>query len=245
MAHPVALDLGAAKTLLAFGERAAKQGMEIPGDLQKFIDEPERMARLVAYAKAGAPLQAAMLLDINWAETYKALGMLDEYTKAAKTLVIPSDPSLWVMPVVKGITSNKIVAGHKKLGVKFYLYADDLDVAVPTHDRDPNRDGSYVVSFRRTFEADEENKNLSANQLKERKRKGITLPERLLLGAGFYVAIGQHLDTQSITLCTGSRYSDGGVPYVDWRSGSREVYVLWYSPGHVHDDLRARSEVSA
>lgn len=242
MANPVALDLSTAKTLLAFGERAAKHGLVIPGDLQQFIDEPEKMARLVDYAKTGAPFYQVVLPDIPWTETYKALGLEAEYADA-KLLLPPQSPDIWWVPMVQGVTSNKIVAGHKKLGVKFYLYADDLDAAVPTHDRDPNR-GSYVVGFRRTVEADEENKNLSANQLKKQNHKGITLPERLLLGVGFYVATSQHLDVENITLCAGSRSQAGGVPFVDCSPGHRSVYVSRYFPFYSCAYLRSRSAVS-
>ena len=183
--------------------------------------------------------------DIDWPETHKALGLQDEYREAAKTLVLPTDrPDLWVMPMIKGVTSNKIVAGHKKLGVNFWLYADDLDAAVPTHDRDANRDGSYVVGFRRTVEADQENADKSANDLAKVGHKGIVLPERLLLGAGFYVATGQHLDVKTVTLCTGSRDADGHVPLVHFHSVNSEVDVGWFDYGNRRGDLRSRSVVS-
>ena len=115
---------------------------------------------------------------------------------------------------------------------------------MPTHDRDPNRDGPYVVGFRRTVEADEENKDKSANQLAKANHKGITLPERLLLGAGFYVATGQHLDVVNWTLCTGSHYRDGDVPRVYWDSDDRKVVVDWCDPGGHGACLRSRSVVS-
>jgi len=59
------------------------------------------------------------LVDIDWSETYKVLGMEAEYAEATKTLKLPerNDPSLWFLPMAKGVTSNKVVAGHKSLGV--------------------------------------------------------------------------------------------------------------------------------
>ena len=119
MANPVALDLGPAKTLLAFGERAIKHGLVIPGDLQQFIDDPEKMDHLVKYVKAGAPFYQAVLPDIDWLETHKALGLEDEYRAGIKGLVVPERPDIWIEPMVRGVTSNKIVRGHKKLGVKY------------------------------------------------------------------------------------------------------------------------------
>ena len=180
-----------------------------------------------------------------WMETHKALGMEDEFKQAVKTLVFPDNQDIWYVPMVKGVTSNKIVAGHRKLGVNFYLYADDLDKAVPTHDRDANRDSSYIVGFRRNVEADEEFANKSANDLVKLNHKGICLPERLLLGAGFYVATGKHLDVKTTTLCSGSRDSGGYVPDVYWHHGRRKVYVYWCRPdGSSGGGLRSRSVVS-
>jgi hypothetical protein len=185
----------------------------------------------------------SLLPDINWVKVYKALGLEDEWNQA-KGLVLTERQDLWVMPMAKGVTSNKIVAGHKKLGVDYYLYASDLDKTAPKHDRDPNRDGSYVVGFARTVESDKENANKSANQLAKVGHKGITLPERLLLGVGYYVTTGQHLDVVNWTLCTGSRYRDGYVPGVGWSPDNRKIYVRWYDPDSSRDDLRSRSAVS-
>ena len=94
------------------------------------------------------------------------------------------------------------------------------------------------------MEADESNKNLSANQLAKRNHKGITLLERLLLEMGYFLATGKHLDEKNVTLCTGSRDSVGGVPYVYWNSDDRKVYVRWYHPGDSDGGLRSRSAVS-
>ena len=136
-----------------------------------------------------------------WLEAHKALGLEKEYLQGIKQLKFPAvDQNLWWLPMVQGVTSNKIVAGHRRFGVKYWLYADDLDTAVPIHDRDANRSGSYIVGFRRYVEADEEFANKSASQLITVNHKGITLPERLILGAGYHVATGQHLDVKNWTM---------------------------------------------
>jgi hypothetical protein len=44
---------------------------------------------------------------------------------------------------------------------------------------------------------------------------------------------------------TGSRYSDGNVPNVNWNSDNRKVNVNWYNPDNADDNIRSRSEVSA
>ena len=185
------------------------------------------------------------LVDINWRKVYEFLGMTAEYDEFAKTQAdFNADKSLWTIPVVKGVTCNKVVEALKSRDVAFYLYANDLDKAVTENDRDPNRDGSYAIGFARKVEADEENKNLSADQLKEQNHKGITLLERLLLELGYFMATGQHLDARNITLCSGSRYSDGNVPYGHWNSGNRKVYVYWSNPVNRNVILRSRSAVS-
>jgi len=152
----------------------------------------------------------------------------------------PPDQSLWIAPVLKGVTCNKVVACLRKLGVNVSTYVEDLDKDVSANDRDPNKTGSYAVAFRRTVEADDDNKSKSANDLVEAGHKGITLLERLLLELGYFLAIGQHLDVQNITLCTGSRDS-GVVPSVGWGGGLR---VSWCNPGDAYGFLRSRSVVS-
>ncbi len=178
--------------------------------------------------------------DINWQLTCEKLGMKAEAEAISKLVLPPANPATWWVPMVEGVTSNRVVAGMRNLGVDYGLFDEDLDAAVPTHDRDP-KNGSYVVGFRRTIEADEENANKSVIQLAEQKHAGITLPERLWLGAGFFVATGQHLDTKKITLCSGSRDGYGGVPYVDFRLDDRGVCVCWCFPGFSYGDLRSRS----
>jgi hypothetical protein len=178
-----------------------------------------------------------------WERVYDKLGLSAEYAEFVKDKNLGDNPILWLAPIIKGITCNKVVEAMKKLGVKFNLYANDLDKAILINDRDPNRDGSYIVGFKRNAEADEENKNLSANQLKEQNHKGITLLERLLLEFGYFLATGKHLDESNWTLCAGSRCSDGGVPHVYWDSGIREVDVSWFFPGFAVADVRSRSAV--
>ncbi len=254
MANPITLDLSSAKTFIAFGERAAKHGLE-PSGLQQFIDEPEKMNRFVQFANAGAPVWQVVpkiveaLPDIDWLEPYKIYGMKAEYKEAMKTLPKWSDPNLWVVPIIaspnrkKVITCNMVVAGMRKSGIKVWTYEDDLDTSVVHNDRDPGRDGSYLIGFRRTVEADEENKNLSANKLATQSHKGTTCLEREILGHGYYLATRQHLDVKNITLCPGSRDRHGDVPGVSFGRGYGEVNVYRYYPDGHCDFLRSRSAV--
>ena len=103
------------------------------------------------------------------------------------------------------------------------------------------REGDYTVYFKNVQEADEENKNLSADDCKEKEIKGITLEERLLLEIEYFKKTGNHLDINNWTLCSGSRRSDGNVPYMHFDSDNQTVHVYWYYSDHPCDDLRARS----
>jgi hypothetical protein len=165
---------------------------------------------------------------INWPLTYENLGMTAEYEQTASGLVLPkANPGLWVIPMAPGVTPNRVVAGYRKLEVDVDTYCDDLDANVKKNDRDPNKDGAYLVGFRRTIEADQENAGKSANDLAQIKHKGIVLCERLVLGFGYYVTTGQHLDAKSVTLCAGSRNLYGRVPYVYLSRRCQKIFVSW------------------
>ena len=131
--------------------------------------------------------------------------------------------------VVQGLTLNQVYdvcAEH----FTCWRYADDLDKAVPNNDRDPAK-GAYAVWFRNRQEADEELRNLSVDQLKEKGILGITLLERLLYELKYWDEAKDHLDISNWTLCTGSRDADGDVPRVDWSGGKLKVdwsYVVYH-----------------
>lgn len=95
------------------------------------------------------------------------------------------------------------------------------------------RSGDYTISFKENIEADEEHKNKSASDVKDLKT--ITLEERLLLELQYFKATGNHLDVNNITLCAGSRDSDGHVPSAYWCVSQFRLndYVPDYSDGGV------------
>ena len=201
--------------------------------------KPETYADLLQSFVFGSQLP-----DINWPKTYQKLGMEAEYAEAIKKLAFsPENPNLWVVPMVQGITCNRVVEAFRREEVQVYTCANDLDATMKHHDRDA-KNGRYIIGFLRAVEADEENKNKSANTLASMNHKGITLPERLVLGFGYYVATNEHLDMTNITLCSGSRHSDGNVPRVYWRSAFRSVCVGWCNPDRCIGSIRSRSVIS-
>ena len=176
---------------------------------------------------------------IDWRKVYETLGMKVDFNNDDA-----NDPNYWVVPVFKGVTPNKVVQALRDLNVNVYLYTDDLDNGVPTNDRDPAKDCNYRVKFLKTIEADSELKDKSAETLAKENIKGITLLERLLLELGYFLATGNHLDIENVTLCSGSRNSGGRVPGVGWSADRRRVYVGWDRPSDSGSRLRARAVVS-
>ena len=103
-----------------------------------------------------------------------------------------------------------------------------------------DRNGDYTIEYKPNIEADEEWKNISANDL-PKNRKFITLEERLQLEIQCFRATGKHLDIDNWTLCAGSRGINGHVPYVDW-SGSK-LRVSYCHPDNAGVYFRARPAV--
>jgi len=145
-----------------------------------------------------------------------------------------------VIMAPKGLTLNRIFGVCREL-FGAWSYWDDFDRAITVNDRVAT-EHSYAVLVRDRVESDEELKNLSAVQLTEQKILGVTLGERMLYELKYYGETGEHLDRVNITLCVGSRFSDGHVPWVHWHEG--ELCVHYYGPRHAAPSLRARAVVS-
>ncbi|MDD2758039.1 MAG: hypothetical protein PHD72_01535 [Patescibacteria group bacterium] len=137
--------------------------------------------------------------------------------------------------------NTAMVAARKLFKGKVWQYYDDLDKDVTVNDRDL-KNGSYAIRIRARVEADEENKGLSANQIAERKLVTMTLLERIVLELFYFWKTGKHLDIQNVTLCSGSRSSDGRVPRCDL-FGAGHFFVDDCRPGCARVYLRARVAV--
>ncbi len=219
----------------------------IPSDLssefaQKLIDNKrdlEESIRKILLSKS----ENTEIAEINWRIIYELLGMQKEYELAITSLKIVKSVTMWTIPVVRGLTCKRVITCLKKLGVNIKKYINNPDNDVSKNDRDPDKDGSYAISFKRSVEADEENRNLSTEDLKKKGNKGITLLERLLLELGYFVSTGQHLDVETVTLCAGSLHRNGDTPRVCYRSDSLKIYVCWCGSRDQCDHLRPRSSV--
>ena len=116
-----------------------------------------------------------------------------------------------------------------------------LDNIISSNDRKP-KGGAYAIWVRNRIEADKEHRKCSAQYLFQEHIPGITLLERLLLEMKYFRDTEQHLDVENITLCSGSRYEDGGVPGVRWHKGNMEILRL--APDFADEHLRCREVVS-
>jgi hypothetical protein len=120
-----------------------------------------------------------------------------------------------------------------------------LDVAVLKNDRYPT-EASYAIWVRDRVEANEELRNLSANDLAARSIAGQTLLERELHVLDHWVQTGEHLNVENITLCPGSRCAFGRVPGCDWWSSPSTFWIRtdWYDSNDRDGNLSACQVVS-
>ncbi|KKT39348.1 MAG: hypothetical protein UW28_C0036G0014, partial [Parcubacteria group bacterium GW2011_GWA2_44_13] len=65
-----------------------------------------------------------------------------------------------------------------------------------------------------------------------------------LYEAKYFKETGKHLDISNWTLCSGSRYSDGGVPVVGWYGDYSGMHVGRAFPSGASGSLRSRQTVS-
>jgi hypothetical protein len=103
--------------------------------------------------------------------------------------------------------------------------------------------GPYAVWFRDSIEADEDLKNLSVEDLKIKSIPGITLEERLLYELKYYTETNGHLDPETFTLCSGSRYNDGFIPTVRYRVTCVGLGIHWHEKQNRFAGMRARRAV--
>ncbi|MDD2753587.1 MAG: hypothetical protein PHT44_03190 [Candidatus Portnoybacteria bacterium] len=175
----------------------------------------------------------------DWQAFYRdVFGIEADFTD----LVIPAKRAGFdrLLILIPGMTAQRLYDKCAQLFPSWKYTDEDLDKIV-TSDRSA-KNGAYAVWVRDRVEADEELKNLSANDLKQKNIPGITLEERLVYEPKFFKETGKHLDIINWTLCTGSRYGDGHVPSADW--GGAGFGVGWNGPGDASDNLRSRQAVS-
>lgn len=185
--------------------------------------------------------------EVSWLQAthiaYGLCGLSTEVAEALKTFNLKGEKEgVWRVLMVKGLTYDGIEKAYERAGLVLQTYSVNLQKVINAEkeQRCPDH-GSYLVSFAANMEADEVNKNQSAAQRERAGCKDNTLLERLLMGLVVWLKGQGHLDRKTVTLCAGSRDSDGNVPRVSFDTDNGEVYVIWYSPDCRSALLRARS----
>ncbi len=198
--------------------------------LQVILDNPE-------FAKALPPsnLIPADGWAAEWRRFYNEVFSLE--VDLADVEISPEQPGFgWVVMVAQNLTLNQVWIKCKERFRTYSYVGDDLDA---TQDRTSS--GAYAKRFRNRVQADEENRNFSANTLAEQEASSITLLERLLLELWYHWRTGEHLDDENVTLCAGSRDSGGYVPAVYCYFS--KLYVSYSRPDSAYDEFRNRTAV--
>lgn len=195
---------------------------------------------------------------VTYASTLNVEEFLDDWAKFLRDVFrigLPSRKKI-VLPKTRvgfgwGVVMPQDLSAQHMLDVlksrfdgKLWQWCQNLDQALnPEKEARTATNRPYVIWCRDRVEADEELKNLSANDLTERGVNCMTEPERILLEGWFHWKTSSHLDVRNVTLSAGSRYSDGGVPNANWYGFCGFYVSRFYADGRL-SSIRAREVVS-
>jgi hypothetical protein len=178
---------------------------------------------------------------VEWEKFY-----LDNFgiTTDFSSVVIPPKPieGYWrLIFVAQGITMNSTLAVMRTL-FQVGVYTDDPDKDVTVNTRTSVM--GYATWVRKGVEPDKKYLNKSTHQVDPDGKIGITFLERMILEIRYFLETGSNLDVRGITLCTGSRYSDGDVPNMYFNPHTDEVRLDAYDTNDAGSDLGLREAVA-
>lgn len=209
-------------------------------DAQYWIGKKGKLAKEVRKIFADKNQYADLIQD--WQDFYyDVFGIKADFSN----LVIPEKRKGFdrLIVVAQGVTPQYLYDKCDGL-FKVWKWTDKNLDEIVVSDRTA-KNGAYAIWVRDRVEADEELRNLSANQLKKQGMPGITLEERLIYELKYFKETGKHLDIKNWTLCLGSRYSDGFVPSAFWSGDCGEMSVGGCHSGDAGGGYgRAREAVS-
>lgn len=224
----------------SIGSISSKELLDLRIDLdQKLAKEVISIEEVKLFLKRQNPFALPSEKLEVWQKFYlKYFGKEIDFSRVQ----IPKKPkgNNWRLIVIAGLGTELLFQTAKKRFDCWKWTEESLDEAVLTNERDPNT--IYAIWVKDNVEADEENRNLSANDIKAKELTTETLAERITHEMIYFDETGNHLDIQNFTLCSGSRRSDGGGPGAGWYGG--EFSVRWYYSDSSHSDLRGRAVVS-
>lgn len=197
------------------------------------------MQQLQAFLEHRNPFEAVdPTIITDWQNFYREVFGIDvDFSK----LRIPDKKAGFdrLIIVARGMTPQRLYDKCTELFLCWKWTLNNLDEIV--NSERTSEDGAYAVWVRDAIEASEELRGLSAADLKKQGIPGITLEERLLYELKYFKEKNKHLDVKHISLCSGSRYSDGFVPGVFWQLG--QLWVDRFSPHACSWNLRSRRVV--
>ena len=184
-------------------------------------------------------MQAILRWDIRieWQDFYaRVLGMEVDFSEVQ----IPEHVSGFdrILVVAHGLLISKALDARK---FPHWCYWDDPDSAITVNERSSANGPQYAIRVRDRVEADEELKDLSAEQIAERGIKTETATERVIHEFKYHDETEEHLDRECVTLCAGSRAPIGLVPRAYWDG---RFSLRYCRPRSAAPVLRARQVVS-
>ena len=184
--------------------------------------------------------QALQAWHTTWPHFWRAFGfsydhealVLPEYREGFGWSIVTPPQADWPM-------SKLLHEVCERMFPTWQAYNDeDLDkITSPKEPTDTN-----VVLARNRIEADEEHQNQSAQTIETTSLSTMTPRQRLVLEARYFLETSGHLDTNTMTICANSRYTDGCVPYVYWDDGRFSVGLVY--PDDADGLWRVREVVS-
>ena len=159
----------------------------------------------------------------------------------SEVMIPPKPEGVWrLVFVAKGITCDKVY--NSWIFPKWKYMNGGIDEAVPINIRTAS--DNYAVWVRDGVEPDVEFLGKTTNQVDADMKIGMTFLERMILGGKYFDESGKHLDVVGGTFCSGSRFSDGRIPYVHFGYGS-VMRVGWCSVNDTDAKYGVRRAVSA
>lgn len=138
-----------------------------------------------------------------------------------------------------GISIDLVVKIHKDRKIPFWKgFSESLESVMQESERGLVKQTS-AIWVRDGQEADDDLQNFSAEMIVAQKIDTERPLERLVHGLKYHDETGEYLDINTVTLCAGSRYSDGDVLCV-CRHGAGYVRVAGCAPQAHNPGLRAR-----
>lgn len=209
--------------------------------IQNGVITPRQLGRFCKKQNPFKPEDYSAELIFEWVSFYRRV-FGREFDFSNVFILEKPNVGHWRLLIIADLTLRQLYAKCKeRFDCKYQWINYDLDEEVTWSERDA-KNGAYAIWVKDEIEANEELKSLSAKAIKVKNITTETLAERLIHGFKFFDETGKHLDVQSWTLCTGSRFYDDNVPSVGWSDGKMDVGK--YDTDVAFDDQRSRQVVS-